>query len=118
MNFLLDENFPKAAVAFLQDLGHNVFDVRGTSDAGSDDARVFDSAQRREAVLLTTDRDFYHTIPLHHPAHFGVVVVALRQPHREAILTKLGWLLKQDHLFPLRNKVVQLRDRTCRVRRS
>jgi hypothetical protein len=30
MKFFLDENFPKAAVGMLEEMGHEVFDLRGT----------------------------------------------------------------------------------------
>ena len=68
--------------------------------------------------MLTTDRDFYHTVPLLYEHHFGVVVIALHQPNRDAILGRLKWLLAQEDLFPLTDKVLQLRDTTYRVRFS
>jgi hypothetical protein len=37
MKFLLDENFPKAAIAFLESAGHQVFDFRRTGDEGIDE---------------------------------------------------------------------------------
>jgi len=53
MKFLLDENFPKAAITFLQAAGHDVFDFRGTGDEGIDDSEVFQKAQDHAAILLT-----------------------------------------------------------------
>jgi predicted nuclease of predicted toxin-antitoxin system len=82
MKFFLDENFPKAAAGMLESLGHVVFDLRGTDREGSRDADVFAEAQRLEALFLTTDRDFFHTIPHLFPVHAGVIVIALRQPNR------------------------------------
>lgn len=112
MKFLLDENFPKAAVTFLESAGHEVFDFRGTGDEGMNDSEVFQRAQNLTAILLTTDRDFFHTIPHLFESHFGIVVIALRQPNRKAILTRLEWILSQvsDHKF--NNRVFQLRDST------
>jgi predicted nuclease of predicted toxin-antitoxin system len=118
MNFLLDENFPKSAKKFLDERGHNVTDVRDALDEGADDVRVFELAQQRHAILLTTDRDFYHTIPWLYDQHFGVVVIALRQPNRKAILDRMEWLIAQEDLFPLTNKVIQLRDSTFRLHQS
>jgi len=63
MKFLLDENFPKASETLLTELGHQVIDIRGSEFQGIDDVSLFDMAQEHEAVLLTTDRDFYHTVP-------------------------------------------------------
>jgi predicted nuclease of predicted toxin-antitoxin system len=81
VNFLLDENFPKAAASVLREVGHCAFDVRGTPQEGMDDPGLFAKAQHLNAVLLTTDRDFFHTIPHLFDSHAGVVVIALRQPH-------------------------------------
>jgi len=36
-------------------------------------------------VFLTTDRDFFHTIPHIHDKHAGIIVIALRQPNRSTI---------------------------------
>ena len=75
-----------------------------------------DSPTASWATILTTDRDFYHTVPMLYPEHHGIVVIALRQPNRQAILVKLEWLLTQQELFPLEGKVLLLRDRAFRIR--
>ena len=116
MNFLFDENFPKSAERILVDLGHYVIDIRGSDLQGADDFQLFDVAQQNEAILLTTDRDFYHTVPLEYETHFGVVVIALKQPNRNAILARLRWLLAQGLLDAAKNKVIMLRDNTYRIR--
>jgi predicted nuclease of predicted toxin-antitoxin system len=54
MKFLLDENFPKAAVAWLESSGHEVSDFRGSGHEGMDDSEVFQKAQNLAAILLTT----------------------------------------------------------------
>jgi predicted nuclease of predicted toxin-antitoxin system len=113
MKFLLDENFPKAAGDFLSNLGHEVFDFRGTTLEGMKDDAVFAMAQRQEAVLLTTDRDFFHTITHLYEEHCGVIVIALRQPNRKAILDRLDWILAHVDPSLYRNRVFQLRDKAC-----
>jgi predicted nuclease of predicted toxin-antitoxin system len=113
MRFLLDENFPFSAVAFLRERGHEVFTLEETCGRGAFDEDVFASAQALGAVLLTSDRDFYHTIPHLHPRHRGIVVVALRQPSRDAILSRLGWFL--SHIPPPHDNLAYiLRDHTYR----
>ena len=62
MRFLLDENFPKAAGDLLRVKGHEVFDPRGTRLEGASDNHIVEEACRLGAVILTTDRDFFHTI--------------------------------------------------------
>jgi predicted nuclease of predicted toxin-antitoxin system len=116
MNFLLDENFPKSAEKLLVDSGHHVIDIRGTNWQGVDDFQLFELAQQHQAILLTTDRDFYHTVPLAHPEHFGVIVIALKQPNREAILSRLRWLLTQEFVHTIDNKAVLIRDGSYRIR--
>jgi predicted nuclease of predicted toxin-antitoxin system len=111
MKFFLDENFPKAAVGMLQNEGHEVFDLRGTDREGARDAEIFAEAQRHGAIFLTTDRDFFHTIPHLFADHSGVVVIALRQPNRTAILAKLSWLLTQLQADDFKGRTIQLRDR-------
>ena len=82
---------------------------------GNDDETVFATAQRLGATILTSDRDFYHTVPLLHPVHAGIVVVALRQPNRAAIHARLRWFMANIE-EPLANRVFVLRDFTYRVR--
>lgn len=62
---------------------------------GASDIELFGCAQEKSAILLTTDRDFFHTVPTLFDTHHGVIVIALRQPSRAAILSKLEWLLTQ-----------------------
>ena len=113
MTFLLDENFPVSAAAFLRERGHEAFLSAETCGRGATDEEVFAEAQRRRAILLTSDRDFYHTIPLLHPEHCGIVVVALRQPTRAAILSRLEWFLANAPQ-PVANRAYVLRDQTYR----
>ena len=45
MRFLLDENFPKSAIRFLEGEGHEAYDFRGGSEEGIADTEVFQKAQ-------------------------------------------------------------------------
>ena len=62
MKFFLDENFPKAAGKLLESLGHEWFDPRGTDLQASEDSAFVREAKQLGAVILTTDRDFFHTL--------------------------------------------------------
>jgi predicted nuclease of predicted toxin-antitoxin system len=110
MRFFLDENFPKTATKLLVQHGHETFDIRGTNKEGASDADLFLIAQKLQAVFLTTDKDFFHTIPHIFPDHAGVVVIALKQPNREAILAKLAWLLEQVSAEHFTRRVFLLRN--------
>lgn len=110
MKFLLDENFPKASLSFLIEHGHDCLDFRDIGPKGANDNELFAVAIKENAVLLTTDRDFFHTIPYLFPEHPGVVVIALRQPNRQNILKKLEWFLNEFGNRVLQNCILELRD--------
>lgn len=109
MNFLLDENFPKSVRASLEEDGHRVIDFRRVGVRGSDDDVVLQLATLERAIVLTTDRDFFHTLG-RTPGHPGLVVIALKQPTREKILARLTWLIGRVGEDRLRGRAVQLRD--------
>jgi predicted nuclease of predicted toxin-antitoxin system len=111
MNFLLDENFPRPAVPLVEAAGHRAYSVLDFEPPGASDETVFRRAQCLGAVLLSTDKDFFHTVPFLFGSHAGVVVVSLRQPNRQALLARLTWFLAfMPH--ELSNKVYMLRDST------
>ena len=115
MKFLLDENFPRSSADFIESCGHEAIRFDEVCDSGDDDESVFSVAQRLGATILTSDRDFYHMIPLLHPTHAGIVVVALRQPNRAAINSRLKWFM--EHIEePQANRVFVLRDFSYRLR--
>ena len=63
-------------------------------------------------MILTTDRDFFHSFPNVYAGHSGVVVIALRQSSREAIMQRLEWFLANVFEEHWKNRVFQLRDST------
>jgi len=111
MRFLFDENFPKGARVLLEELDHEVLDFRTLGEEGAPDSEVIQKAIREEAVLLSTDRDFFHTLGRQHPSHFGVVVIALKQPTRASILGRLKWFLDHFAEPDISGRSFQLRDR-------
>ncbi|MGE5679816.1 MAG: DUF5615 family PIN-like protein [Bacillota bacterium] len=110
MKFFLDENFPKSSGNLLLELGHEAFDIRGTEHEGADDEMIFTFAQQKEAIFLTTDRDFFHTIPYLHSKHFGIIVFNFSQPNRFNIREKLELVLKNIDLENFDSKVLLLTD--------
>ncbi len=115
MKFVLDENFPRSAVEVLSNMGHEAVNIRNEGLRGKSDEELFLFCQDLKGIFLTTDRDFFHTIPHSYPEHFGVIVIALRQPNRERILTKLDWLLKTVSSEDIESRVFQLRDNAWSV---
>ena len=115
MKFLLDENFPRSSASLIASCGHEAVLFNTACNFGDNDETVFAVAQRLGATILTSDRDFYHTMPLLHPSHAGIVVVALRQPNRAAIHARLKWFMENVE-EPLTNRVFFFFFFSCRSR--
>lgn len=113
MNFFLDENIPKKAADYLLENNHVIFDIRGSSKEGIDDYAIFDLAKKAKAVFLTTDKDFYHTIHFTEKPHYGIIVIALRQPNTAAILEKLQWILLNIAKLSFENTCHLVTDNQC-----
>lgn len=116
MKFFLDENFPKSSVDFLKKSGNKIIDIRGTEKEGLDDESIFDLAQKNSAIFLTTDKDFFHTIPFLFENHFGVVIITLSKPNRKNIEEKLVWFTENVDLSDISNKAIILRDDSYSIR--
>jgi predicted nuclease of predicted toxin-antitoxin system len=81
----LDAFFPgrklsQKGLSFLNDKGHETLDVRGTPQSGIPDDLIFSIAQEKKAVFLTTDRDFFHTVPFLFEDHQGIIVGPRAKP--------------------------------------
>ena len=72
-------------------------------------------AAEKSAVILSTDRDFFHTLGRRDPGHSGIIVIALRQPNRVALLERLEWFLDHVGVDKLPGRTFQLRDQTWMV---
>ena len=90
MKFFLDENFPRPAIVQLQAEGHSAVHTLEIFPPGAADIELFAHAQQESAVFVTTDRDFYHTVPLAFAEHHGAIIITLRRPNRAALLRRLA----------------------------
>lgn len=115
MNFFLDENFPKSAEIILINNNHLVFDIRGTDNEGMADLLIFELSKKNNAVFLTTDKDFYHTIHLLSKPHYGIVVIALSQPNAAKIISKLQWFIENFVNTELESHCFLISDKSCKV---
>jgi predicted nuclease of predicted toxin-antitoxin system len=95
MRFFLDENFPRPALTLLQEKGHIATHALEVFSPGTDDDTLFAHAQQEGAVFVSTDKDFFHTVPLAFEHHHGSLVVNLRRPNRTALLGRLSDGLKE-----------------------
>ena len=95
MKFFLDEIFPRTALSFLESAGHPATHALQHFPPGTDDATLFAHAQEQQAVFVSTDKDFFHTIPLAFERHYGAIVITLRKPNRAEMLRRLADALTQ-----------------------
>lgn len=110
MKFFLDENFPKKATQILEAAGHEVFDIRGTAQEGIDDKSIFQLSQEYGAVFLTTDKDFYHTVPRLYERHHGIIIIALSQPNGTAILNRFKTVMGLFNNMKIESNVILLTE--------
>ena len=89
MRFFLDENFPRPTLEELQHGGHSATHALDVFPPGTADEKLFAHAQSERATFLTTDKDFFHTIPLAFAQHRGAIVITLRRPNRADLLRRL-----------------------------
>ena len=57
LSFVADENVESDVVVALRGLGHDVVDVAHSSPGAADDS-LLESARSRNAILITSDKDF------------------------------------------------------------
>ena len=90
MKFFLDENFPRPALLQLHSAGHAAVHALEIFPPGTADAQLFAHAQQDHTIFITTDKDFYHTVPLAFAQHQGAIVITLRRPNRDVLLRRLS----------------------------
>ena len=90
MKFFLDENFPRPALVLLQTAGHYAVHTLELFPPGTADEKLFAHAQAENAIFVTTDKDFFHTVPLAFAQHHGAIVITLRKPNRVDLLRRLA----------------------------
>jgi predicted nuclease of predicted toxin-antitoxin system len=99
----------------LRALGHDVRDVRGTTDQGISDSDLWALAMAESRALVTTDKGFTeHRAGPHH----GILIVRLRQPNRQKIHRAVMRVFEQfaDSEWP--NLLVVMRDTTMSTSRA
>ncbi len=61
-------------------------------------------------MFITTDKDFFHTVPLAFARHHGAMVITLRRPNREELLRRLADALTALGERTLENTVWRITD--------
>jgi predicted nuclease of predicted toxin-antitoxin system len=111
---ILDESIPRMTVEALRNAGHDVKDVRGTSDCGVADSALWSMAIAESRLMVTTDKGFsvYRA-----STHSGILIVRLRQPNRHKIHHAIFQAMQnfRDKEWP--NRLVVVRDKTMSTSR-
>ncbi len=58
MRIFVDENIPKMTIRTLQEMGHDIRDIRGTTLEGIEDDAIWELIQKENRMLITTDKWF------------------------------------------------------------
>lgn len=107
MKILVDENIPAITSAHLKEQGHDVEDIRGTSHQGMDDRELWRKALRERRLLITTDKGFTEH---RNEAHFGLLIIRLRQPSRTKIHQRVLQALRRYPPYQWPGLMVVMRD--------
>ncbi len=79
MKVLVDENIPLLTVKELRLRGFDVRDIRGTPSHGITDEELWETAQKEQRLLITTDKGFSTK---RNEDHHGILIIRLKQPSR------------------------------------
>lgn len=115
MKICVDENIPLVTVTELKNLGHDVLDIRGTTEQGLSDELLWEKAQRENRLLITTDKGFAgHRAE----SHYGILIVRLRQPNEQKIHARIMQAINQYSEGEWRGFLVAMRDAVQSVWRN
>jgi predicted nuclease of predicted toxin-antitoxin system len=92
MKIFIDENIPLMSVKELRDQGLEVIDIRGTDDQGITDEVLWQKAQEKKYLLITTDKGFSGR---RNEAHHGILIIRLKQPTRLKIHQRVMRAIKR-----------------------
>jgi predicted nuclease of predicted toxin-antitoxin system len=109
MRILVDENIPRMTVEYLRAFGHDVKDLRGTSDQGLPDPGLWQVAISEGRLPITTDKGF---TSYRSTGHYGILVVRLRRPNRHKINSAVLQAMETIAGIEWQNRLVVVRDTT------
>ena len=107
MKILVDENIPASTVTELREQGHDVLDIRGTSDQGMADQELWQKAVQEQRLLITTDKGFAEH---REDRHYGLLIIRLKQPSRVKIHERVLQALRRYAANQWPGLMVVMRD--------
>ncbi|MFQ5713356.1 MAG: DUF5615 family PIN-like protein [Candidatus Scalinduaceae bacterium] len=115
MNIFVDENIPLITVQALQDMGHDVLDIRGTEYEGTPDDTLWKKIQKERRLLITTDKGFTQN---RNKSHHGILIVCLKQPNRHKIHQRVMQAIDQFKAEELPGLLVVMKDKVQSISRT
>lgn len=107
MKIFVDENIPKMTVHSLQKAGHDVKDIRGTSNEGIEDEEIWNIVKKEKRILITTDKGFSRYRNKTQP---GILIILLSKPNRTKIHQRVINGLYQFNTQEWNGKILIVRD--------
>ncbi len=107
MKICVDENIPLNTIAELQNLEHDVLDIRGTINQGISDDVLWTMIRQENRLLITTDKGF---VQYRDEPHTGILIVRLRQPNAQKIHERVMQAMAQFSEDEWAGLVVVMRD--------
>lgn len=117
MKIKLDEHIPVRLAAELTGMGHDVDTVAAEGLKGKSDGDVWSAAKREDRFLITQDLDFSDVRQFKPGTHAGLLLVRLREPGANALLSRIRAVAQQEGLDSFARCFVVLSDRKLRTRR-
>ena len=115
MKICVDENIPLVSVAWLKDSGHDVLDIRGTTEQGLTDELLWEKVQSENRLLITTDKGF---AARRGESHYGILIVRLRQPNEQKIHARIAQAIEQHSENDWQGLLIVMRDAVQSVWRN
>lgn len=117
MRILLDESLPKALGPVFVAHGFEVFAIRSLGLQGAPDTKVFRTAQRLKATLVTADLDFSSVLRFPPGRHHGILILRLPSTFTVlAICEEVRRLLQRVRPSQLRGGITILAPNLIRLR--
>ena len=117
MKIKLDENLPLRLASWLTNLGHDVHTTGGEGLAGCSDADVWERAQKESRFLITQDLDFSDIRRFAPGSHYGILLVRLHSPNRQALIQRVMTLFKEEKVTEWERCFVVATERKLRIAR-
>jgi predicted nuclease of predicted toxin-antitoxin system len=117
MKVKLDDNIPVRLAGELANQGHDVDTVASEGLKGRPDVDVWSAARREDRFLITQDLDFADVRQFKPGTHAGLLLVRLREPGANALVSRIQALAQAEGLETFARCFVVLTDRKLRVRR-